>query len=362
MIKIVDKVTYGSSRKDNQTGFKDHMGLVYNGFMRSVSVVMATYNSIRTVEAALKSLREQDYDQKQIEILVADGGSKDGTLGVVREYGGKVIKERTGSPEKAKAIGLKQAKGEIVLFFQSDNVLPNKGWLRRMVGVFNKESVVGVYPWRYAWRKQDSSLNRYFALMGANDPVARFMGKADRQWYGSDRWRLRGKVEDKGEYWLVEFNKDNMPTLGDNGMLLRRKELMKAKVDEKHFFHIDVCWDLVEMGMNKFGVVKNTIIHDTGERFIPFIKKRYRYMKQLYLQQLGLRRFVWVRGFRDQMKVLGYIVYSVTLVGPMLEAVRGYINKPDLAWFWHVPMSLVMVFVYGLAVCGKFFDEGVEVG
>jgi glycosyltransferase involved in cell wall biosynthesis len=319
--------------------------------MKSVSVVMATYNSIRTVEAALKSLREQDYDQKKIEILVADGGSKDGTIKVIQRYRARLIPERTGSPEKAKAIALKQAKNELVLFFQSDNVLPNKGWLRTMVRVLEKEpDLVGVYPWRYAWRKQDSSLNRYFALMGANDPVARFLGRADRQSYHSNHWRLSGEVTDKGEYFVVQFRPDNLPTLGDNGMLLRRKELMRAKVDEAHFFHIDVCWDLVNLGLNKFGVVKNTIIHDSGERFWPFIKKRYRYMKSLYLKELGKRRYVWGKTWQDKLKILAFVIYSVTLIGPLVEASWGFIKKPDLAWFWQPIMCFAMVIVYGLAI------------
>ena len=318
--------------------------------MKIVSVVMPCFNSGRTIEACLRSLKEQDYRGK-VEIIVADGGSKDGTVKVLKQYGCKVIKEKTGSPESAKAVALKQAKGELVLLMASDNVLVGKSWLKQMVKALEAEpKAVASYPWRYGLRKQDTSLNRYFALMGGNDPVALFMGKADRQAHGSDKWGLKGKAEDKGDYWLVEFNKNNMPTLGDNGVLVRRKWLLKAKVDEKNFFHIDVFWDLVEQGFNQFVVVKNEIVHDTGERFFGFTKKRYRYMKELYLKDLKLRRFVWVRDWFDKLKIFAYIIYSITLIGPLLEAFKGWRVKKDLAWFWHPVMSLAMVFVYGLAL------------
>jgi glycosyltransferase involved in cell wall biosynthesis len=46
--------------------------------MKTVSIVMPTYNSLRTIETALKSIREQDYRGK-IEIVAVDGGSTDGT-------------------------------------------------------------------------------------------------------------------------------------------------------------------------------------------------------------------------------------------------------------------------------------------
>jgi len=101
--------------------------------------------------------------------------------------------------------------------------------------LLKEPQAVAAYPWRYAYRKEDTSLNRYFALMGANDPVAWWLGKADRQGWGSDKWQLSGEAEDKGKYWLVKFNLENMPTLGDNGVLVWREKLMKAKVDDNKF-------------------------------------------------------------------------------------------------------------------------------
>jgi len=316
---------------------------------------MPTFNSGKVIEACLKSVRNQDYDQKKIEILCADGGSTDRTVELIRKYKGRVIKENTGSPEAAKAVALRQAQGELVLLIASDNVLLEKGWLKKMVGLLGKEkSAVASYSWRYAYRKEDTSLNRYFALMGGNDPVALFMDKADKQRYGLDKWKLGGEAEDKGDYWLVQFNENNMATLGDNGMLVKRKLLMKAKVDEKHFFHIDVFWDLVAKGFNKFVVVKNEIIHDTGEEFCRFIQKRYRYMKELYLEDLKLRRFVWVRDWSDKLRIFAYIIYSLTVIGPLLEAFKGWKKKKDLAWFWHPVMCLTMVFVYGWVFIVRF--------
>ena len=318
--------------------------------MKTVSVVMAVYNSKRTLRQALISLEDQDY-QGGVELIVADGGSTDGSLEILEEFGAKIISERSGSPEKAKALALQKARGELVLFMASDNILPDKGWLSQMIGMMKKEpGVVGVYPWRYGYRKKDTSLNRYFALIGVNDLVAWWLGRADRQSYGGNEWNLAGRAEDKGDYFLVEFGIDKMPTLGDNGFLVKRKELMKAKVGVKDFFHIDVCHDLIELGQNKFGVVKTTIIHDTGEKYFKFLKKRFRYMRELYLRELNKRRFVLVKNWEDRLRILGFIVYTLTLAGPLYTAFRGFLVKRDLAWFWHPVMCWSMVFIYGVAV------------
>ena len=309
--------------------------------MKSVSVVMPTFNSIRTIEACLKSIREQAYSGK-VEIVAADGGSTDGTLAELKQYGCKVVAERTGNPEKAKAIALRQAQGEAILFLASDNILPTRTWLKRMVDSLLKEpSAVGAYPWRYTYRKTDTSLNRYFALMGVNDPVAWFMGKADRQSYlGNENQKTK----------LVKFNQKNMPTLGDNGMLVWREKLLKAQVDIQHFSHIDVFYDLLSLGMNQFVVVKNEIIHDTGESFVKFLSKRFRYMKELYLEQRKMRRYKWVRDYQDMARLGLFVIYSLTVVGPLATAVRGFLKKPDLAWFWHVLLCPAMVVIYSLAL------------
>ncbi|MFH2019563.1 MAG: glycosyltransferase family 2 protein [bacterium] len=316
--------------------------------MLSVSVVMATYNSERTVEQALRSVREQDYPQDKIEIVVADGGSSDKTRQFLSKYKAKVINERTGSPEKAKALAIKKAKGELVLFLASDNELTSKAWLREMVGCLKKEKqAVAAYSWRYQWRETDTSLNRYFALLGANDPVAWFMGRADRQGWGSKKWKLSGEVKNKGKYFTVKFNEWNMPTLGDNGFLIWREELLRAGIGGKQYFHIDAVYDLVKLGKNLFVVGKSTIEHNTGGRYGSFLAKRGKYMRELYLKVRAKRRYRWDETRRDKVKILGFVIYTLTLVGPIMWSVRGYIWKRDLAWFWHLPMCLGILIVYG---------------
>ncbi|PJE69352.1 hypothetical protein COU96_00235 [Candidatus Shapirobacteria bacterium CG10_big_fil_rev_8_21_14_0_10_38_14] len=319
--------------------------------MKTISVVMATLNAQETLSKALKSIRHQDYDQKKVEIIIADGGSNDNTLKIIKKYGGKIISENTGSPEAAKAIALKYAQGEIVLEIDADNILSHKKWLKEMVSFFDKEKdVVGVYTWRYTYRKKDKILNRYFSLFGANDPVAWFLGRADRQSYLADKWTLSGKAINKGDYFLVEFNEKNLPTVGANGFLIKRKLLMKAKVDEKHFFHIDVNMDLVKKGHNKYVVVKNDIIHDSGERFWPFFAKRKKYMENLYLKDLSNRRYFIYKKDRDREKIILYSLYALTLVGPIFHAAKGFRRLPDLAWFLHPVVCFLMFWVYFLSV------------
>jgi len=324
--------------------------------MKSVSVIMATLNSGPTLGKALRSIRHQRYDQDEIEIVVADGGSLDGTVKIIKKYGGRVIREATGSPEAAKAVALEHAKNEIVLQIDDDNILPNKNWLAHMVSFFAKEpAIIGCYPWRYAYRRKDKILNRYFSLLGANDPVAWFLGKADRQSYLTDKWALSGKAEDRGDYFLVRFNEKNLPTVGANGFLIRRKLLMKAKVDAQHFFHIDVNMDLIRKGYSQYVVVKNDIIHATGEEFWPFFARRKKYMEDLYLRDRTNRRYFIYKKDRDRKKIIAYSLYSLTLVKPTLWSIKGFIRIADPAWFLHPIVCFLMFWIYLLSVANWQF-------
>ena len=59
-------------------------GMAENGYM--ISIIMPTFNSEKTLEESLKSIRRQEIDQAQIEILLVDGGSTDKTAEIARKY------------------------------------------------------------------------------------------------------------------------------------------------------------------------------------------------------------------------------------------------------------------------------------
>jgi len=328
-----------------------------NNNIKTVSVILATLNCAKNLEQCLASVRNQNYDQNKIEIIIADGGSTDQTLEIARNHGAKIIEENTGSPEAAKGTALKQAENEIILEIDDDNILPDKNWLVKMISYFDKEpEITGCYPWRYTYRKKDKILNRYFSLFGANDPVAWFLKKTDRQSYFSPDWKLSGKTQDKGDYFLVEFDKDNLPTVGANGFLIKKQMLAKAEIDPEHFFHIDVNLDLVRQGFNKYVVVKNDIIHRSGEGFWRYLKKRKRYMAELYLGDIQQRRYLIFNPQKDKLKIIAYSFYSLTFVGPIFHALRGYLKIRDPAWFLHPLICFSMFWIYFLAVIKNKFN------
>jgi len=329
--------------------------------MMTISVILTTLNSGKIIESCLKSVREQNYDQNLVEIIIADGGSTDETLTIAGRYKAKIIPENTGSPEAAKAIALSYAQNELILTIDDDNILPDKNWLTKMVSGLEKEpGAIASYPWRYTFEKKAKALNRYFSLFGANDPVAWFLKKADRQSYSSDKWRLSGKSQDKGDYFLIEFSPETLPTVGANGFLVRKNIYIKMEMDPDRFFHIDVNLDLVSQGQNKYVVVKNDIIHRSGESFWHYFAKRKRYMEELYLRDAEQRRYLIFNPQKDKLRIALYSLYSLTLIGPLSDSFRGYIKLPDLAWFLHPLVCFFIFWIYFFAVLKNFFSSKIS--
>lgn len=331
----------------------------------SISVVIPTYNSEKTLSSCLESVRMQAYPKAKIEIILADGGSSDSTFSIAKKYNAKVVKvnekDKQG-PEFNRAVGAHKAKGEILLFIDHDNELPHEDWINNMVRpLVDDETIVGSYTQYYFYDKNDSLLGRYFSLFGVNDILPLYLGKADRLSYIYADPRQYGvykmaTIKEKKKYYTITFDKHHIPTLGSNGFMVRRTLLFAhADVDVDNFFHIDVHVDLIKKGFHTYAMIKDTHMHKTDDRgILDFLKRRVLFIELYHFGEKGLsmksnRRYS-VYESKDMIKLIYTVVISLTLVKPIVDSVRGYIKKPDIAWFVHPVMCVGIVISYGLGI------------
>lgn len=86
-----------------------------------ISVITPSFNQGDFIERTIKSVLSQDYPN--IEYIVMDGGSTDGTVGILKKYGEKIIWRSEKDKGQGDAVnkGLKLAKGEILAYLNSDD-------------------------------------------------------------------------------------------------------------------------------------------------------------------------------------------------------------------------------------------------
>lgn len=96
----------------------------------TASIVIATYNSAKTLRMSLESVLNQSF--QDWECVIVDGASKDGTVEIIKEYSNKdarfrYISEPDNGIYDAFNKGWKMAKGEWVYYLGSDDLLMQDG-------------------------------------------------------------------------------------------------------------------------------------------------------------------------------------------------------------------------------------------
>jgi GT2 family glycosyltransferase len=112
--------------------------------MKSVSIIVVNWNGEHLLDECLSSLEKQSY--KNLEIIVVDNGSTDGSIQVLKQWG-PVVKVVSLSENKGftggNIEGLKIARGEYIALFNNDAVAdPN--WLRELVSAMDEDEKVGI--------------------------------------------------------------------------------------------------------------------------------------------------------------------------------------------------------------------------
>jgi len=320
----------------------------------SVSIIIPTYNSARTLSFCLDSISTQIYPRDLLEIIIADAGSLDGTLGIIEGFkkssefqNCRVVSNPLKTGEAGKAAGLKHATKEIIALIDSDNILPEKDWLSRMMEPFQDPEIIATEPIEYTYRETDGFITRYCALIGMNDPLCMYLGNYDRYNVITGKWTEMPVIaEDKGSFLKVRLNPQKLPTIGANGFCIRHGALKKCEITD-YLFDIDVLSEILHMNPDlKVAKVKIGIIHLFSGDVSTFVRKQKRRIKDfLYFSEASLRKFPW--NAVSKARLIKFVVYCLTGVPLIIQSLIGYRRKPDRAWFFHAPACWITLFVYG---------------
>ena len=111
-----------------------------------VSIITVTYNSAAYLQDCINSVQSQDYPN--IEYIIIDGKSEDGTMGVIRKNQDAVdywISETDKGMYDAINKGMAVATGDIIGILNSDDVLDNKKVISTIVNCFQEQGVDTIY-------------------------------------------------------------------------------------------------------------------------------------------------------------------------------------------------------------------------
>ncbi len=113
--------------------------------MMKISIITATFNSEKTIEHTLKSVQQQTY--ANIEHIVVDGNSLDGTMNIVHSFSHvqKKKSEKDNGIYDAMNKGIELADGDIIGILNSDDFYADEFVLENVATIFEKENCDAVY-------------------------------------------------------------------------------------------------------------------------------------------------------------------------------------------------------------------------
>lgn len=107
-----------------------------------VSIITVSYNSEKTIRDTIQSVLSQDYPD--IEYIVIDGGSTDGTMDVVSQYRqhiSKVVSEPDQGIYDAMNKGIALAEGGVIGFLNSDDIYASSSSVSELMAPINAQGV-----------------------------------------------------------------------------------------------------------------------------------------------------------------------------------------------------------------------------
>lgn len=207
-----------------------------------VSITIPTYNSEKTLELTLKSVKEQTY--KNIEIIIIDSYSRDKSLEIAKNFGARIIMCK-GKLLEARIAGAKASKGKYILLLDSDQIL-EKTAIERAVDKMKK------YDSLWFWERAHNRKKWLPSL------------------YDSDRLLVQTYWEPEKDIVLARFFKRNL--------------LLKAyaRIPKKYINicaaqdHIIVWYEFRKIS-KKNGKVENAVEHIEPDNLIKLFKKQWRW-------------------------------------------------------------------------------------
>ncbi|MSQ47316.1 MAG: glycosyltransferase family 2 protein [Deltaproteobacteria bacterium] len=125
--------------------------------MPRVTVVIPTYNRRDLVREAIASVTAQSYPD--VEVIVVDDGSDDGTAEVVRRFAGvQYVYQENRGVSVARNVGVARARGELIAFLDSDDLWqPDK--LTHQVACFEQNPDVRICQTDEIWIRNGVRVN-----------------------------------------------------------------------------------------------------------------------------------------------------------------------------------------------------------
>lgn len=232
-----------------------------------ISVVIPVKNAGNDLKSLLSIIRNQK-GFKEIEIIVVDSGSTDGSIKIAIDSGAKIIRIL---PEEfshcvSRNIGAKNATGDYVLFTVQDALPSSDSWLHNLFSVFLDNEVVAI---SCAEIPRDDADLFYKALSWSHN---NFMEVEDQ-----DRIMMKPDIENH-----LAYKKNSQ--LNNIACLISKDVFMKYEFRGNYAEDLDLGIRLIRDGYKLAMISSTKIIHSHNRPAYYYLKRGY--IEHIYFSKL----------------------------------------------------------------------------
>lgn len=317
------------------------------------SIIIATYNSERTLGYTLRSIRAQSIDPNELELLVIDGGSTDATRKIAGKYKAVIYDNPKRLPEYAKAVGTAHATGHYIIRMDSDEEFSYRTQLQDKMEFLKKHPNVKVLITNriVSGRKNFCGISAdYMNMLG--DPFSYFVYRTKADKYETYRKNI---IEEEGKCAVMKFEPYDVYPLADSAASAMSLDYMREKYPDTYSTIEFICgaYDKVILDTKLCGCIKDDDIrHNCSSSFKTYLLKlRFRVVNNLFHKEES--GFSAKEGYNRSLRYrkLLFCIYALCVPLPFLDSVRlavRYKNPTYLLHFIYLYYICIQITVLGL--------------
>ncbi len=280
-----------------------------------ISIVIPVKNGSTTLHSCLEGIFSQTLAY-EMEVIVIDSGSTDGTPDILREYPVKVheIPPAEFNHGSTRNLGVKLAGGEFVVMTVQDATAADERWIEKMLRHFNDPEVAGVCGQQTVRHDTDKNPLQWFRPQGEAD-IKRY------QFSNTEEFKsLSGKEQHKYCRW------------DDVNAMYRRTVLEKIP-----FHHIsfgeDALWarDALSMG--------HAIVYDYSARVYHYHHQNFKF----YFRRTFIIHYQNYKFF-NYIQFSGNVLKKIAIMTHRIRKLK--MGRKDKWYWWNYNLNIILARFY----------------
>lgn len=347
-----------------------------------ISIIIATFNSEKLLPKVLEAVKKQTYPQDRIEILIIDGGSKDQTLKIAKQFECKVLNNPRTEPVYGKFLGYLAAKGQYIMYLDHDEVMENVDSINIKMRAFKKSAKIkAVAGSGYKNPEGYPFINSYINEFG--DPFSFFIYKLSKDAnFFAQTMKERYPIFLENKFFTA-FDLSKIKSLPiielvaggsmfDAATLKKEyPQTLKRYVLLPHYFY------LLHSKYPFIAITKNDVlVHYSADNLKKYLNKiKWRVKNNIYHKSdMGESGFSGRNKFQPLMfrlKKYLFIPYAYSLIFPLMDAVWLVVSRRNLLYFLQFLLTIYtanliiyhyfLKYMLGLKPKLRSYDESKEI-